>query len=377
MGPLEDKRKIRFGLKSFLIVTTLACLLIGGVAQPLFKARKHRQLLAQLEQLGANISSQGTLIRDPTVGQQILKLFSNEYDRDYLYKIDFRGTSIVDKDLELLQQLPYLYRLDLSGTKVTDAGVDWIVACPTIYELDLSNTQVTNAGALKLKSLQSLAWLNTLGTAVNYDALSVLDDQLPWANFAEQRAIAEIEAYGAQANGTRRFFEISDPPGPEYPGLFVPQGGEELTGGYLLLGTNRKLKLGRAQISHLGHLDSLVHLNIHDVVIAPDSFADVPAIPNLTEIEIYHTDVTDAELEDLARQTQVITFKLWGSKQVTDAGVSELAKLPNLKKLEIGGCPEVTSKSIDYLRQQLPDCKVTYSPLRRRSETQTQSGGNL
>ena len=343
---------------------TLVCLLIGAVAQPLFKARRHRQLLAQLEKLGADISSRGTVIRDPTVGQQILKLFSNEYDRDYLYKIDFSGTSIVDKDLELLQRLPYLYRLNLSGTKVTDAGLDSIVACPSLFELDLSNTQVTNAGALKLKSLQSLAWLNTMGTAINYDALSELDDQLRWANSAEQRAIAEIEAYGGQAHGDRRFLEISDPPGPEYPGLFVPQGGEELFGGDLIL--NRKLKLGPAEISHLGHLDSLKYLHIHDVVIAPDSFANVPAISNLTSIEIWYTDVTDAELEDLARQTQVNHFVLENSQQVTDAGVSELAKLKNLKQLKISGCPKVTTKSIYYLREQLPDCNISYKQQRPR-----------
>ena len=339
---------------------TLVCLLIGIVAQPLFKARRHRQLLAQLEKLGADISSEGTLFRDFTVGQAILGFFSNEYNRDYLYKIDFSGTSIVDEDLELLQDLPYLYHLNLSGTKVTDAGLDSIVACPSLYELDLSDTQVTNAGALKLKSLQSLAWLNTMGTAINYDALSELDDQLPWANSAEQRAIAEIKAYGGQAHGDRRFLETSDCPGPEYPGLFTPRGGEELSGGDLILGMNRKLKLGRAEISHLAHLDSLKNLNIFDVVIVPDSFEDIPALPGLTTIEIWYTNVTDADLEDLAKQTQVSYFELQSNKQVTDAGVSELAKLINLKKLIICGCPKVTNKSIDYLRQQLPDCEIGY-----------------
>ena len=366
MGASDDRKKIRFGLRSFLVVMTLVCLLIGVVAQPLFKARKQRQVLAQLEKLGADISSAGTLIRDPTVGQVILGFFSNEYDRDRLYRIDFSGTSIADESLELLQELPYLYHLNLSGTKVTDAGLDSIVACPSLYELDLSDTQVTNAGALKLKSLQSLAWLNTMGTAINYDALSELDDQLPWANSAEQRAIAEIKAYGGQAHGDRRFLEISDPPGPEYPGLFVPRGGEELFGGDLILGMNGKLKLGPAEISHLGHLESLKELIIHGIVVTPRSFADVPTISNLTKIEIWHTDVTDAELEDLERQTQVNYFELQSNKQVTDAGVSKLAKLVNLKQLEIGGCPKVTNKSIDYLRQQLPDCKISYDQQRRK-----------
>ena len=203
-----------------------------------------------------------------------------------------------------------------------------------------------------------------MGTAINYDALSELDDQLRWANSAEQRAIAEIKAYGAQAHGSRRYLEISDPPGPDYPGLFVPRGGEELSSGDLILGMNRKLKLGPAEISHLGHLDSLKELIVHGIVIKPDSFADVPAIPNLIKIEIWHTDVTDAELEDLARQTQVNYFELQSNKQVTDAGISELAKLKNLKQLIIGGCPKVTTKSIDYLRQQLPDCKISYKQQR-------------
>ena len=362
VGASGHKRRFQFGLRSILVVMTLFCLLIGAVAQPLLKARKHRQLLAQLEDLGARISSQGSVMREYSVGQQLLSPFGSKYDRDYLYRIDFSGASIVDDDLALLEQLPYLYRLNLSGTKVTDTGIDSVAACSTLYELDLSNTQVTDAGALKLRSLQSLAWLKTTGTAVTYDALTELDTQLPWTNSAEQRAIVEIAAYGGQAHGIRRSLENTKSSGPVYPGVFVFQGGEELGGGDVILGMNRKLKLGSAEISHLAHLDSLKHLNIFDVTIEPNSFANVPAIANLIEIEIWHTDITDAELKDLTRQTQLKRLTIENCKLVTDQGILELAKLRNLEYLRVGsGCLDVTRKSITYLREQLPQCEISHS----------------
>ena len=124
---------------------------------------------------------------------------------------------------------------------------------------------------------------------------------------------------------------------------------------------NRKLKLCHDEISHLAHLESLKNLNIHGVIIEPGSFSDVPSIPNLTNLEIWHTDITDADLQDLARQTQVESFVIYNSKLVTDTGVSELAKLRNLKTMSVKACPNVSTRSIEYLQLELPDCKITYS----------------
>ena len=184
----------RFGLRSLFVVMTLFGLLLATLTPPFVEARKQRRLITELGKLGASISTHGSVMREPSVGRAILGNLGNEYDRDFLYRIDFSSSSITDQDLSQLQQLPYLFHLDLSNSEVTDNGLDSIAACSNLYELNLSNTQVTDAGILKLKSLQTLAWLKATGTNVTYSALTELDDRLPLANFAEQRAIDEVQA---------------------------------------------------------------------------------------------------------------------------------------------------------------------------------------
>lgn len=341
---------------------TAICLLFSLMAQPIVEARKQRRLVHQLEKLGAKLSSRGTVMRDPSVGRAIMGNFGNEYDRDGLYIVDFSGSKVRDDDLAALTELRHLYHLNLSNTNITDQAMETIAACPHLLELDLSHTQVTDIGIVKLKSLQYLAWLNTEDTDVTYPALGELDDLLPWASFAEQRAIAEVQAYGAQAHSNRRYLE-----GVHYLDLTVVQGGEELSGGDLLLGMNRKLDLSRADIVHLAHLNSIRYLNLHDIRIEPGSFVDVPMLPKLQEVTIWHTDISDADLQHLARQTQVEKLIIGNSKTVTDVGISELTNLQKLKLLKIYDCPLVTPEAVDTLRKQLPECKIQYTNYPRQT----------
>lgn len=352
MSTSSGKTRFRFGLRTLLVAMTAICLLFSLMAQPIVEARKQRRLVHQLEKLGAKLSSRGTVMREPSVGRAILGNFGNEYDRDGLYIVDLSGSTVRDNDLATLTELRYLYHLNLSNTNITDQAMETIAACPHLVELDLSHTQVTDVGIAKLKSLRSLAWLRTEGTAVTYPKLCELDRQLSWANSAEQRAIAEVQAYGAQAHGTRRYFEDVN-----YLDLMIIQGGEELSGGDLLLGMNRKLDLSRADIVHLAHLNSIRSLNLHDIRIEPGSFVDVPMLPKLQEVTIWHTDISDADLQHLARQTQVEEFTLGNSKTVTDVGIFELTNLQKLKLLKIYDCPLVTPEAVDTLRKQLPECK--------------------
>ena len=358
-----QKLRVRFGLRSLLILMTLIAIPIALIAEPIFATAHQRRLLAELEKMDAEISVGGGARRDPSWGQTILKQFGKPPFRDYLFSVKYNGGRIEDGDLELLRKVPYLYHLDLSNTNVTDADLKLIARCSNLYELDLRNTQITDTGIGHLKSLQQLAWLRTGGTAVTHDALSELDDHLPWLDSAEQRAIYELcRNYDLSTSGTRRMLKTEDCPGPEYSGLYSPRGGEELHNGTatFLASLLGKVKTGPAAVSLLTYLKSLESLSFVETKFEPDSFSDLPAIDKLTKLEFVSTDITDADLKDLARQTQLEEFILKYVFAVTDKGVAELAKLRNLKSLVIRGCPKVTTKAIETLQEQLPDCKITY-----------------
>ncbi len=334
---------------------TLVSLLFAILAQPLTKVRNERQLISQLEKKGAIISIKGTVMQDFSLGRAILKYFSPVYDRDFFYIVDFSGSSVSDEDLESLRKLPYLYHLNLSNTKVSDTGLDTVALCPTLHELDLSYTKISDSGILKLKPLEKLIWLKTDMTAVTYSSLSTLDDELVKVNFAEQRALAEIKALGGQASVVRSLSESK-----EYPRINVVEGGEKLGFGELILGMNRKLKLDKTDISHIAYLKSIQSLIIHSIHIDAGSFADLPMMPMLNEFEIQDTEISDFDLQCLAKQIQLKKIGIYYTKEVTDVGINELAKLINLKKLMIYGCPNVTENAISYLREQLPECEIEY-----------------
>ncbi len=355
MATFNRKRSFRFRLSSLLVAITLLCILLAMLAQPIAEVQRERRTIAQLEELGATFSQRGSVVRDSPIAGFLVGYLSVEYYFENLYDVSFRGSSITDGDLTLLPELPYLFHLDLSGTKVTDAGLDVVSRCANLHELDVSNTQVTDVGIDKLKSLKSLVYLKSSGTAVTYPALTELDNRFPRTNCAEQRAIDEVQAFGGQAPSSQRFLEIE-----EFMGL-SGRIGSELLDGLVILGMNRSLQLGHSDISHLAHLKSLRELSIHRITIEPGSFADVPMLPNLAHLKIYSTNIGDVDLQNLARQSQVREFTIHSCSQVTDAGMAELARLHNLKKLDVSACQNVTAKSMDYLRQQLPDCEIRFS----------------
>lgn len=347
-------KRFSFGIGSLLVVMTLLSILFATLAQPLVEARKQRRLLKQLEKLGATVTHRGVILRGASFGRAILRSFGNEYDRDYLYALDFSGSSITDLDLQLLPTVPHLVDLDLSGTKITDAGMNSIAACSELLGLSIRNTQVSDAGIVKLQAVQKLARLDTDGTEVTYAALAELDGKLEMANFEEHRAIAEVKAFGGQVVHTTQSFE-------DMESHHVFHGSDSMNGGTLILGMNRRLRVGRSEIRKIAFLQHLSSITVHSLQVEPGSFADLPAMPELTDLEFWYTDITDSDLQGIARQTQARSLMIDGCEKVSDVGISELASLQSLATLVINSCPGVTTKSIDYLRQHLPSCEIKSS----------------
>jgi Leucine-rich repeat (LRR) protein len=332
----------------FLIITA-ACLLLALVAQAVIDEHREQAHIAQLQQLGATVSKRGSEPCEFSFARKLLDIFASSYAFDYHYGVDFRGTTVRDKDLAVLENIQYIRELDLSGTQISDQALRHFRKLTRLRKLDLGNTPVTDAGIKTLAKLPGLASLRVVGTRVSYDALEQLDAVLPWAHFCEERAAEELESVGVQVPAFPRHVEIDQ--------QTVRAG---VIANHVIFGMNRQLSLKGVDVSHLDYLESLEDLTFHTVSIEPDSLARIRQLPNLREVGIWVTNISDRDLEFLARQTQLEELSLSMCPGITGSGVTLLKSLTNLKELDIRGCDGVDADAIDELRARLPNCQISY-----------------
>jgi hypothetical protein len=182
-----------------------------------------------------------------------------------------------------------------------------------------------------------------------------LDAKLPFAHFAEQRAIGEVAAFGGQVHAKRRSFELDN----ERHRRTVFS--ESQSNHYVIIGMNRQLSLTRENATHIGYLESMERLHLHDIRLSQDGLATLRQLPKLEELQIMHVNITDRDIEYLTRQQQLRSVRLGGCNEITNTGVSALTKVKSLRELFVGGCEQTSREIVDLFRKALPECEVKYS----------------
>lgn len=83
----------------------------------------------------------------------------------------------------------------------------------------------------------------------------------------------------------------------------------------------------------------------------------VKSLPNLEELKLGHTLVTNAGMVHLQGLAKLRELKL-NRSQITDAGLAPLKKLGQLQMLELAEVDGVTAAGVRDLQQALPDLKI-------------------
>src|SRR5262245_56671302 len=117
------RQRFRFGLKSLLVVMTVAGILLASLTYPLIEARQQQALINRVTALGGRVFYRASILRPFSPGRYLLSCFSPRFSNNYGYGFDFSGTVITDDDLEWVAQIKHVKELNLSGTHVTDAGL--------------------------------------------------------------------------------------------------------------------------------------------------------------------------------------------------------------------------------------------------------------
>src|SRR5688500_2737788 len=88
--------------------------------------------------------------------------------------VGLTSTSITDREMALLKELPYLEELSLRDTEVSDLGLAHVAGLKTLKNLDLSSTSIADSGLSHLKSLTKLESLDLGHTLVEGPGLAAL-----------------------------------------------------------------------------------------------------------------------------------------------------------------------------------------------------------
>jgi hypothetical protein len=335
-------------MKSLIVATTMVCVLLALLAEPIVEARRQQRLLDHAASLGAKINFLGSTSREASLGRFLLAIFDASYDRFRFYGLDFSASRLRDDDLEQVVEINHIKQLNLAGTQISDTALRHLDKLEFLERIDLGNTAVTDKGIARLSSRRRLASLRVVGTTVSYDALERLDAKLPHAHFCEQRAIEELKAAGIQVVDPPRWIEVPNDFG------HVEAGREALA---VVAGMNRKISLTAQDVARLGYLQWLREMTFHTVTLGPEGLAALRPLAKLKHLDIWFVNLSDSDLMSLARQTQLESLTIHGCDQITDAGLMQLRTLTNLKTLSINGCKGITKEGKSALARKLPDCR--------------------
>lgn len=345
-------RLSRFGIRGVLILTTILAVLMAVCLAPLLDHSRQRGIAKNAYEMGIKIKMHGFRLREPSAALYLIGYFKPEIGSAAVYEFDASETDLTDDDVANLVGIRRLESLNLSNTKITDKAIGSIARLRDLTTLKLNHTDVTDAGIKKLATLPNLVVLETTGTDVGYESLKYLDDKIqPWpkVSFCEMRAIGELRT---QAYSIGLQDALGDFSGERLP--HVP----------LSVGTSTSvMSFGRPLTHELA--ESLEFLTSAGTVwfsksdFLPGATAQWKKMNAMTTLRIDNSNITDADLVEISRQTQLLELQIQEFDDITEVGLLPLTKLRNLERLLIVGCANVDGTTAGEFRKLIPGCDVS------------------
>jgi hypothetical protein len=178
MAAENKRRRLRFSLKSMLLVVTVIAVSLGAYMRHL---NVRRDAIKAIDELGGTYGvrivgpkwlqallgdekyfydatrvsfgpyNQGYNPSHPFKDADLARMIDHINVFDSFNTLDLNGSSITDEGLRDLKRLRNIEILWLSGTSVTDNCLPYLSDLKSLREVDLTVTQVTDVGAAKLQ----------------------------------------------------------------------------------------------------------------------------------------------------------------------------------------------------------------------------------
>lgn len=138
---LRHNVKLRFSLRTILLITSVCAVLCGTIVPPLIERVRMQRLVRT-----------GVQIYTEPRGQFFLRhLFGDGLFERVVY-IHLDDPNIDDNWLEHLKQFPYAEVVSIKSSKITDAGLARLAGLPKLLSLNLVDTKVTSDGIASLRN---------------------------------------------------------------------------------------------------------------------------------------------------------------------------------------------------------------------------------
>lgn len=182
--PMPRRRRLQFSLRTLMVLVLVISVPLGWVGMKLKQARKQREFVRRIEQLGGSVMYSWESIERHRGRRSdgIRGMFRQLLGEDVLATVDgltLANCGIEDDDLKWLSGFPNLEYLRLANTPISDAGVAYVVGLDNLRRMDLSNTRISDASAAHLSNLRGLRLLYVYGTNMTPQGAAQLRSSLP------------------------------------------------------------------------------------------------------------------------------------------------------------------------------------------------------
>ena len=298
--------RIRWRMPSVGVLTLFAVLFLVGVA--LLTWRVSRSGIRRVLSLGGEVSVDPNRVSRFAVNWSGIDLLQLSTDHDVAF-VYLEGPEIDDEIMPVLRRFPNLRIVQLEGTTVTDIALIEVAGISQLNHVSLSESpEITDEGIALLGRLPKLRHARLEGLLIS----------------------------GANL-GQLSHLEILDLD-------YCP-------------------RLGSTVLQELCEIPNLRNLSLYDSHITNACFQDIKGTPNLEELDLSKTRITDGSLTTLVEKFPGIKILyLENLRGVTDEGARQLTKLTMLEHVSIHEC-RISTEAAKSLQDSMPRCKVYHESL--------------
>lgn len=180
---LPTKRRwMQFSLRSFLLVMTVAALLL---TVPLNRARARREAIRAIDELGGTYGVEimgpkwlREWVDDSKYFYDAIRVSFGPHNQGYDPRRPFTDDEL-ERVIEHLNAFPGFKNLRLMGSEVTDDGLRQLSRLRNLEDIRLDGMDVTDNGLEHLAEIKTLRLVSVLGTKVTADGVAKLKPSLP------------------------------------------------------------------------------------------------------------------------------------------------------------------------------------------------------
>jgi Leucine-rich repeat (LRR) protein len=311
-----------------------------------------------------------------------------ELTNGHVTTVSLKSTSVTDRELAILKNLPQLTDLNLEHTEISSDGLASISELRSLRSLDLGHTLLGDNALTSLKALVNLRSLHLTSTLVQGPGLASISgltnlrelnlDSAPLGNEGMEH-VAKI--YGLETLSVR-YTDLTDPAMAQIGKLKnlrkLDMASVDVTekGLMSLLGMTNlvDLDLSFARFAETGlqvltALPQLKRLGLEQTSVTDKAMVWIAALPKLEALNLNYTTVSDTGFAKLAGITTLTELKL----DRTDIGDSSLGWLTSLKNLKYADLYHtlISEQGHSSLTKALPKAEINYSLDAIRSRRRT------